>query len=171
MLPTQAAAACQPHSPQLALRAEPQAHAVGETFVLPLWTNRLDRSTSAGQLDYRWRLARAPGDSAAELRDAAGRSRLTTDGCQVVYEVPTVPAFTADVPGVFVFEAEVVDELGRHASARASVLVTGDGPPRPEQGCAAAPGWPLVALATLVLLRRGRRGAARATGRGPPFPV
>ena len=74
---------------------------VGEKVRLPLFSNRI----SGTLIRHEWSLISSPPSSGKLLAQPSGVTRLATSNtCERAYSDGFVPNFTADLPGLYVFE-------------------------------------------------------------------
>lgn len=123
---------------------------VGEKQRLTFWSNRED-----GHLHYQWRLLHSPAGSLQRVEQPTGDSTLTKAPCLQVYFDGTVPNFTPELPGRYVFEVRAVESsTGQLALGQAELDVTATAREAwGAGGCSVGAGLPLL-VAGLLLLRR-----------------
>ncbi len=96
-----------------------ETHAiVGEKQVLVLWSNR-----SKAVLRYEWTVRSAPATSRLFLAEPSGlTAEVATATCQKPYFNGSVPNFTPDLPGLYVFDVRAVEQAtGQVAFGEASM--------------------------------------------------
>ena len=137
----------------LEVHGQPTTALVGEKQRLALWSNRRQDS----ELRFQWRLVSSPAGTGQAVVQSQGVSPMIRDwDCQHAYSDGSVPNFTPDLPGLYVFEVRATElSTGQVATGQGSMLVAA---PRwaahaPETGCSVV-GGPLLLVGALLLRRR-----------------